>query len=65
MSLLKEIIKEDVDEVANHNLDEILEGLAIHCLEYNLKLSDIIKDLKIIYNRSARGAEEYKKDTEK
>lgn len=55
-----------VDVVANDiPTDEILEGLAMHILENNLDLNDVIADLKLAYNRDVKGRAENKKEEER
>jgi len=52
-----------VNTVANDiPTDDIIEGLAIHCLENDLDLEYVIDQIKSAYNRSKAGREEAEKE---
>jgi len=57
-------VNEDyVNTVANDiPTDDIIEGLAIHCLENDLDLEYVIDQIKSAYNRSKAGREEAEKE---
>jgi len=61
---VNDTLNEDyVDTVANDiPTGDIIEGLAIHCLENDISLNQVISELKDAYIRSKKGREEYNRE---